>query len=201
VRKAANNRVRIDGFDLGSESDRLVKVRDGAVGIVLVPVRITSVVVGGRKLGIEPDGLAVVGDGALEIALVPVSEASSIVGLGVFGIEPDGLAVVGDGAVEVVFALIREPAVAAGDSGIFRSFAAALDDAGAGGNALIRIVPLASVPVGSARSRGRGYDRKHNGPDKHLGYAHDPLPCRWEGISARFGRKGRRGRRAEEKNL
>jgi hypothetical protein len=33
VRKAANNRVRIDGFDLGSESDRLVKVRKRAVEI------------------------------------------------------------------------------------------------------------------------------------------------------------------------
>src|SRR5262249_58656038 len=167
VRKAANNRVRIDGLDLGSESDRLVKVGDGAVEIVLVPVRGAPVVVGGRKLGIEPDCLAVVGDGALEIALVPVSEAASIVGVGVFGIEPDGLMIIGDGAVEIAFALIGEPAETAGGGGIFRRFARAFDDTGAGGNALIGVVRLASVPVGSARRRGRGYDRKQrNGPDK-----------------------------------
>jgi hypothetical protein len=174
VRKAANNRVRIDGFDLGSESDRLVKVGDGAVEIVLVPVRVAPVVVGGCKLGIEPDRLAVVGDGTFDIALVPVSEASSIVSLGVFRIEPNRLAIIGDGAVEVVFALIREPAVAAGDSGIFRSFAAALDDAGAGGNALIRIVPLASVPAASARGHGRRCDRaQRGGPNKHPQRAHE----------------------------
>src|SRR6266540_108927 len=102
-------------------------------------------------LGSESDHLAQVGDGAVQIALVPVRAGSIIVGLGVLGIEPDRLAVVGDGAVEVALAPVREPPLMVGDGGIFRSFAAALDDARAGGDAAIRIVPLASIPVGPAR--------------------------------------------------
>src|SRR6516225_2012014 len=101
-----------------------------------------------------------------------------VVGLGVFGIEPDRLAQVSNGAVEIALAFVRERPLVVGDGGIFRTFAAALDDAGAGGDAAIRIVPLASVPVGSARGRGRGCEgEQRGGPNQHTQYAHDPLPC------------------------
>ena len=83
-----------------------------------------------------------------------------------------------------------------GDGGIFRSFAAALDDAGAGGNAAIRIVPLASVPVGPARGRGRGCDREQRGrPNKQSQYAHDPLPCLHTITPSRKNAAGRYNRR------
>src|SRR6266446_10228801 len=107
------------------------------------------------------------------------------VGIGELGIEPDCLAKVGNGAVEITLALVRESPLVVGDGGIFRSFTAALDDARAGGDAAIRIVPLASVPVGSARARGRGCGRKQrSGRNKHTQYAHDLLP--WQQIRERI---------------
>src|SRR5262249_26413462 len=118
--------------------------------------------------------------------------------LGVIGIEPDRLAQVGDGAVEIALALVRECALVVGDGGIFRGFAAALDDARASGDAAIRIVPLASVPVGSARGCGMGYDRKQRGgPDKDPQDAHDRLPCRWGAYHCPIG-KGKASAASEQ---
>src|SRR5262249_56630418 len=132
----------------------------------------------------ESDHLGQVGDGAVEIALVPVRAGSIIVSkaandrlwMGGFelGSEPDRLAVVGDGAVEIALAPVRECALVVRDGGIFRGFAAALDDARASGDAAIRIVPLASVPVGSARRCGRGCGRQQRSrPPKDTRYARD----------------------------
>src|SRR5262249_45177398 len=107
--------------------------------------------------------------------------------------ESDHLAQVGDGAVEIALAPVRECALVVGDGGIFRGFAAALDDARAGGDAAIRIVPLASVPVGPARGCGRGCGHKQRSrPDKDPQYAHDPLPCGWEAYHCSIG-KGKAG--------
>src|SRR5262249_30727697 len=171
----------------GFEPDRLVKVGDGAADVAPGTVGIAPVVVGGGELGIEPDRRAKVGDGAVVIPLQLVQLAPVAVGGGGLGIESDRLVKVGDGAVEIALAPVRECALVVGDGGIFRGFAAALDDAS---DAAIRIVPLASVPVGSARGCGRGCGRKQRSrPDKDPQYAHDPSRADGKRIIARSGRE------------
>src|SRR5262249_13406174 len=139
-------------------------------GVHVAPVDVTV-----GELGIEPDRRAEVGDGAVEVVLGRVHEAAEKVELDL-GRKPDRLAEVGDGALAIALVRVGGAPAVVGVRGISRGLAAALDDARAGGNATIRIVPLARLPLGLARGRGRRYDREQSdGRDEHVGYAHDPL--------------------------
>jgi hypothetical protein len=94
--------------------------------------------------------------------------APAAVNVGELEAEPDRLGKVGDGAVVIALVLVRDSPIVVGDGGISRSCARGLDDARAAGYDAVRIVPLTSVPVGSARGHGRSRDREQRGcPDNY----------------------------------
>jgi hypothetical protein len=153
--------------NLGLSPHDLAVVGDSAVEVAPVLVGDAAVKVCVGEVGVEPDCLVEVGDGTVVIILSTVGGAAVAEGHDVPGIEPDRLGKVGDRTVEVALVLVRDPPIVVGVGKTLRGFAATLDDARAGGDAAIRIIPLASVPVDLARGQGRGCDRKQrNGPDK-----------------------------------
>ena len=94
---------------VGIETDRIVKVGDGAVVLALAFVNSATIEVGYLQLRIEADCPAVVGDSTLVFTLVLVSSAAVEVGGGHLRIKIDRVIEIGDSLVVLAHVRIGKP--------------------------------------------------------------------------------------------
>ena len=106
-----------------------------------------AAVIGIFELGVALQRLTVIGDSQVVFAELGLGVAAIVIGIRLFRIEPDRLVVVGDGLLVIALVLVVVTAICTGDSEIDLGLLAARDNGAAAGEASVRVLGSAVVPI------------------------------------------------------